>query len=305
MSNSSILATVNSVFNLISFGIDAVAILICMIYLCAISYRFIEMKCNRRRLAVDVPLLLSINIICIILIKSILQMIHVTIPTLMKDFQLMSEFNETFFYRFRAYILWSMISVLYWSYGLLAFFRFVRVIYPTKLWLHQLFLYLYILIPIEFIFVFLSMLPLLVIFDSLHQIPDEAYCSISCTPFYPLLYSTIVSFFVPYNIMCVFYMCITRKMRQSSVRLEQVLHRRDYIVLRRILLNMVILSIVAAPYLVLYILGAIENYFGLIIYRIQWLSSSAASGLFSSMLLVITTQLREFLRPNRLAPVNN
>src|SRR5690349_6337273 len=129
MSNSLIFITIHSVLNILSAIADIIAISICLIFLCAIVYRFIQIKYHGRQIKIDVPLILSINILCIIFIKSIIQIIHVTIPTLMKDFQIINEFQETTFYRVRAYILWSIIGVLYWSYGLLAFFRFVRVFY--------------------------------------------------------------------------------------------------------------------------------------------------------------------------------
>jgi hypothetical protein len=301
--NSSISTTVDSVLNLTSMIIDILALLVCLTLLCTIIYRLIRIKYNRNQMKIDVPSILAINTLCIIIIKSTMQIIHVAVPTLLKDFQIVTEFEETFFYRVRAYMLWSMVGVLYWSYVLLAFFRFVRVIYPTQIRLHRSSLYLYILIPAQFICVFISMLPLIYIFDSLHLLANEAYCSISFEHYYPVLYTAIITFFIPFHMMCIFYMCIVRKMRQPLLAQPyRERNQRDYIVIRRMLLNMVILSIVAVPYSILYIVYAIQNQFKPLIYRVQWLSSSAGSCLFSVILPLITTQLRDYLRPNRLTP---
>ncbi|CAF0782424.1 unnamed protein product [Adineta steineri] len=304
MSNST--AIVDCTFNLISLVLDTIAIFTCVIYLCAIVYRFIEVKYRRGHIIIDIPLILTINIICAILIKSTLQIIHVTVPTLIKDFQIMNNFQDVLCYRFRAYVLWSMVGVLYWSYTLLAFFRFTRVIYSTKLWLRRLSLYLYILIPCQYIFVFISLLPSLVIFNNIDLIPNEAYCGIVYSQFYASVYETAITFSIPFSIVGIFYTFIVRKMRETTaIRQGQELDRRDYIVIRRMGLNMMLLSMMALPFMIIYIKDIIQNHYESILYRVQWLSSSVGSGLFSITLPFITTRLRDILKPNGIAPINN
>ncbi|CAF0729409.1 unnamed protein product [Adineta steineri] len=304
MVNSTI--TVDVVFNLFSFIIDTISFFVCLILLSAIIYRFIEIKYKRGQLRIDIPLILTINIICSISIKTILQIIHVTIPALMKDFQIITDFQETSFSRFRAYIFLSMVGVLYWSYSLVAFFRFTRVIYSTKLWLRRSSFYVYVLIPCQYIFVFISLLPLLVIFNSLHLIPNEPYCGISFTEIYTTFYASIINSMLPLSIISIFYVCIFRKMRETAaIRQEQELDRRDYIVIRRMLYTIATLSTLSIPYTIVHILSIITNQNGSIFYRIQWFSSSVCSCLFSLTLPLINTQLSSFLRSNRLMPVNH
>jgi hypothetical protein len=306
MSNFSVSITVDSALNLLSLFSDSIALMICLTFLSIILYRLIRIEYNRGQMTIEIPLILSNNTLCIIIIKSTMQIIHVTVPTLLKDFQIVTEFKETFFYQVRAYSLWSMIGVLYWSYVLLAFFRFVRVIYPTHVWLHRSCLYFYVLIPAQFIIVFIGMLPILIVFDGIHLLTNEAYCSILLEPFYFLTYSSTIFFVIPYNIICIFYMWIGRQMRQPSlIRQYQERNRRDYIVMRRMLLNVIILCIVIVPYYILYIFDIIYDRFDSLIYRVQWLSSSLSSCLFSLILPVITTQLRDLLKRNRLTPANN
>ena len=216
----------------------------------------------------------------------------------MKDFHIQTEFKETSLCRYRMYAYWLTIVMVYWNYVLLAFFSFARVIFPTKCWLHKPKLYVYILIPGVYITVSILILPLLFIFDTLHIIPNEAYCCMKSVPLYPLLYANCISFFLPMNTICIFYMCIVRKMRRSSL-IRQVVDQRDYVVTHRIFLNVIVLTIFSVPYVILYIKSAIEHNFQSILYRVQWISSAGGSTLFACTLPFITTRLRDFLKTNR------
>lgn len=306
MSNFTRSITIDIVLNLISIVLDILGLLVCFVLISSIIYRLIKLKNNRRQIINDVPLILCINIIFVIFIKSTLQIIHVSFPTLIRDFYPNIEFRETSLFRYRAYMLWSMTGVLFWSYVILTFFSFVRVIYPMKLWFHQSFLYLYILIPCQFIFTFIVVLPLLFGFNSLHQIPDEAYCSVALLPVYSLIYINTVNFALPLNVICIFYICIARKMRQVSMRIQNLehMHRRDFIVIKRMIFNIIILSTLAIPYIILFLIDVIQNNFGSTIYRVQWLSSSTGSFLFSFVLPFVSKRLQDFLRPNRLEPIH-
>jgi hypothetical protein len=182
----------------------------------------------------------------------------------------------------------------------------VRVSHPTKLWFYRSSVCLYVLIPGEYLCVFIGLLPLLFIFDTLHQIPNEAYCGIASTPVYPLLYTEMISFFLPMNMISIFYIFIARKIRQILIiQQHHEMICRDFVVIRSMFFNIVILSILLAPYGILFIINLIRNNIGSILYRIQWISSSAGSCLFSVTLPLISTRLRDFLRSNRLAPVNH
>lgn len=299
ISNISSFNILISTFNLISFFFDIIAILFCLITLFIIIYRLIRNKSNRRQKKIDISIILSINTLSLIIIKSILQIIHVTIPTLMKDFNLITEINERRFNQIRVYLLYSFIGILYWSYVLLAFFRFVRIIYPTKLYFHRSPLYLYILIPCQYLFIFLSILPILLISNAIHINSNEAYYDIAIKPFYYTTYPSTITFSLPCTVISIFYTLIGRKIKQVSViRPYQERNRRDFLVVRRMLLNIMILCIVAIPYIVIYIYDTIIDRFDSLIHRVQWLSSSIGSFLFSIILPLIITQLRDLLKSN-------
>jgi len=297
MWNSSVSNTVYTTSNIISGFVDIIALVICFIFLHRILYRLIRMKYNQRQVSIDIPSILCINTLCIITMKSLIQIIYVTLPTLKKDFQLINEFNYTFKCRFYAYLLWSMIGTVYWSYTLLTFFRFVRVVYSKYVWLQQTTLYLYILIPAQYIFVLISLLPLLLIFDSVQPIFQEAYCTVLMDPLYHMIYTAVIIFYMPLAVIVIFYICIVRKMRRLGViRPYAERNRRDYVVIYRILLNMTVLSMVSFLYIIVFIIDQILGHSDPLIYRIQWLSSSLGSVLFSIILPFSTTQLRDLFK---------
>jgi preprotein translocase subunit YajC len=305
MANSSVQITPDLVFNLFSAVLDIFALFVCVILLSVIIYRLFRIPRRRRLEKFDVPLIVSIDIICCIFIKSTLQIVYITVPTIKKDFQYDIEFTETSPCRYHTYILISITTALFWGYTFLAFFSFSRVIYPMKLWLHRPSLYLYVLIPGQFIFAFTSLLPLLFIFDSLHQILNEHYCAIPVIPFGPYIYASTIEFVIPIQAMCVFYFMIGRKIRQTAgVRQNQHFNRRDTIVMRRMVLNAIILNILSTPYVVLLIIDLIQNHFGTILYRTYCILFSAVSCSHSLMLPLVSTRLHAFLRPNIVVPAN-
>jgi hypothetical protein len=306
MWNSSVSNTIYTTLNIISGFADIIALVICFIFLCLILRCFIQMKYNQRQASIDVPSILCINTFCIIIMKCLIQLVTVTLPTFKKDFQLITEFNYTFKCRFDAYLLMSMVGTLYWSYTVLTFFRFCRVVYSKFVWFQRPTLYLYILIPAQYILVFISILPALLIFDSFQPIFPEPYCTVLTDPLYPIIYTTMVIFYIPLGVIIVFYICIIRKLRQSVViRPYAERNRRDHVVIRRILLNMIILGIVSLPYIIIYIIDKIRGHSDLLIYRIQWISSSLASILFAIILPFITTQLRDLLKSNKIMIMND
>jgi hypothetical protein len=99
-------------------------LIIFIIFLSVIYYRLVQSKYNHRKLSIGICIILSIYILCILIAKIVTQTIHITVPALKRDFKLIKEYNETFFCRLRAYILWSLISGEYSGYSLLVFFLF-------------------------------------------------------------------------------------------------------------------------------------------------------------------------------------
>ncbi|CAF0761888.1 unnamed protein product [Adineta steineri] len=251
-------------------------------------------------------MILIINILFIIIAKTIIQFIHITIPTLKRDFEQIYEYQETLFCRFRAYILWLLIGCEYWGYTLFVFFRFTRVFYSTHLYLHGLSFYLYKLIPSQYILLFISTLPTLFL-NNYHLLsPHEVYCDVKLKPWYNSTYISSIVFGIPYTIMCIFYIFIVWKMRQPTVHRQVIQHhRRDVAVLRRVLFNTVILATVTFPTTILMVLYGTNDYYEELTNRITWLSSSCASILFSGMLPLITAQFQLISKQNKVVTTIN
>ena len=114
-----------------------------------------------------------------------------------------------------------LIGVLYWGYVLLAFSRFARVIYQRQLWLHRPSLYLFGLMPGHVVIVLIALLPILLAADGVHLVPGEGYCSMLVQPAHYLIYHSTIGFFIPYGILCIFYLWIGRQTRLSSARAIQ------------------------------------------------------------------------------------
>ncbi len=307
MWNSTASNTIYTILNLTSGFIDIIALMICLILLYLISYRLIQIKNNKqKRVSIDVASILCINTLCVIIMKSLTQIIHITVPTIKKDFHVITVFYDTFTCHFSAYLVWSIIGILYWSYTLLVFFRFIRVVYPNNLWLQRSTPYLYLFIPAQYILVVISLLPLVLIFHSIQPVVQEAYCSVIKDPFYHLAYTITIIFYVPMGLIAIFYACIVRKMRQSSlIRPYAERNRRDFVVIQRILLNLIVLGIVSMPYLVVYTIDKIIGCSDSLINRIQWMSSSIASILFSVVLPFITTHLYRLLKSYKISVIND
>jgi hypothetical protein len=296
--------TANLVLTLISAVADAFAFIISVALLSITISRIIRAKRHRSQIIIDVPSLVSINILCIIISKLIIQSIHITIPVLRKNFQNTVKYQETFLCHFRAYILWSLIGVLYWNYTLLVFFHFARVIYPQQKCLHRFNFYLYIYIPCVFMLIFISILPLLLIFDGIHLMKNELYCDLLIKPFYYVLYIGIIIFVLPYSIICTFYFCIIWKIRHTSSSWSYAeRNRRVYVVIRRMLLNTVALGVVSTPGVILIIIYNLDDRFEEIAYGVLWVSSSLAALLFAGILPLITTQFHRLKRRNEITPV--
>lgn len=308
MTHSLTIETIDLILNLISAILDLLAIFICSTLISIIIYRIIRFKPNRRIIRQDIPLIISINILVLIFNKSFMQIAHVTYPTLLHDFNKTTETYQNPSHQFRAYALWCFTGVLYWSYVHLAFFSLLRVIYPTKIRLHSVVIHVYILIPCQYIFVSAYTLPLLIRLQSFRLVPHEVYVGVLTSSIFSCVYITMLNVILPINTMCNYYILIVRKMRRSTtttIRQNFEIHRRDIIVIRRMSINVFILSLVSTPFIILYIIDIIQNDFHPTTYRVQWLSSSTGSFLFSFILPFVSKRLRDFLKRNQLTPDNN
>lgn len=306
MTNSSISTTVGITLNIISAVADSIVLLISFILLCFVVYRLIYRLFNQGRMSLEVPVILSINTVCILFGKSLIQLVSVAVRTLKQYYQFTIQQNDSFICRFRGYLLLSMVSVLYWIYALQATFRFVRVVCPNRVRLQRSKIYLYIFIPGQYLFAFMSVLPLLLNFNAIRLLTNEDYCTILVDQLLPMIYMGIVTYGLPMSVIFISYTCIIWKMRYSSfIRPYQQRNRRDYFVIRRISVTLVILNIASLPAMIDLLIYAPRSQFDPLAYHIGAVTSSLNSVIFTVSLPFIAPQLYELLKTNRVRPTFN
>lgn len=293
-----------SISTLTSIISDALAFMISLILLFIIIFRIIQAKSNRTSNIIDVPLVISINILCILICKILIQTHHITYPLIKTYFRNQSNIDSHFSCYVRSYLLWSSIGILYWNYTLLTFFRFARIIYPQQKHLLRLSSYLYICIPLIVLIVSLLTFPVFFILSGIQIIPNRPYCDIIVKPSYYIAYIGVITFIIPYSMICIFYFYIASFLRRTKTILaNRERNRRDYTVIKRIVLNTIILGIVSTPDVILIILYNIDDRFGEFVYSTIWSISSISALLFTIILPFITTQLYHLVKRNEVTPI--
>jgi hypothetical protein len=242
-------------------------------------------------------MILSINTLCLLIAKSIIQIMDVNLNGLRRDLSFVIERDDSFSCHFRGYMFFSVVSALYWSCTLQAIFRFTRVFYPRCLWIHRPFIYSYILIPTQIIFAYFSVLPHLLVFDAMRLIPDEIYCTAIMNDFLSLMYLFLVVFGLPLSTIVICYFGIICRIRYSSFILSyQQRNRRDYIVIRRIMTIIVILSMASLPAVIDLIICVPRGNLSSLVYRIEWISASVNAFIFAITLPYINPELCKLFR---------
>jgi hypothetical protein len=278
---------------------NLIALLISLSLLCIVIYRFIHFNnFHRKKLLKETPILLSMNILLILLIRSILQFVDVDLNTIQRNYLSTRQFNDSFICRFRGYLLVSIHNTLYWSYALKAIFRFTRVIFPEHIWLYQSSSYLYILIHIQYLVGFLSTLPIWIGFDAIYLLHNEPYCTASYNELISLTYMPIVAFILPLSIICICYVCIVLKIRHLTtiIRPYQQRNRRDFRVIHRIVIIITILSVVSLPLFIDLFIYLPKGYIDPNMNSIGWVASSIDAVILAISLPFVDPKMQELLR---------
>lgn len=182
---------ISTITNLLTLSISLSLLLI-------LIYQFIHFNSfQRKRILQNIPILLSINTLCLLIIRSSFQFFDVDLNTIKRNYFSINQFNDSFICRFRGYLLLSMHTTLYWSYALQAVFRFIRVIFPQYIWLYQSYIYLYIFVSIQFLLGFISILPIFIGFNAIYLLINEPHCTASYNELVSLIYMPVVAFVAP------------------------------------------------------------------------------------------------------------
>jgi hypothetical protein len=290
--------SIGRIYNLISTIANLLALFISSTLLCLIIYRFNRLKSIRTKISSEISIILCINTVCLLITRSLLQFIDIDLNTIKRNYLFMMEYENSFSCQFRAYLLLSIHAALYWSYALHAFFRFIRVISPKSKRLHQLSTYIYVLIPCQFLISLISTFPLFRGFNVIYLLPNEPYCTASYNELASLIYMPIVAFVSPLMVISICYVCILWKTTHSKTLLRpyQQRNRRDYLVLRRIIIIIVILSMVSLPLFVDLFIYLPKGYIDPYMNSIGWVSSTINAVILAISLPFINQRVRDLFR---------
>ncbi|CAF1217943.1 unnamed protein product [Adineta ricciae] len=277
------------------------SLLISCYFTIIITYRITQIKVRSRRAKIEVPVILSLNTLCILVVESALQILDVNWPTIQRDFYEFIREENSFFCQFRSYLYYSAVSALYWSCALQAFFRFVRIVHPECVRMHQAKIYYNIFIPGQILFAFGSVLPYLLIFKGIQLIPNENYCTALISEFNSLLYLIFILFALPLLVMFLCYICIIFKIRRTSTSklYYRKRSRREYFIIQRIMTVMLILSVASLPSIVDLIIYAPHGRLDSRIYRIEWISASLNALFLGLCQPFVNPQLRKLLKSRK------
>ncbi len=290
--------SIDRIYNLTATIANLLALFISTILLCLIIFRFNSFKSIQSKPSKSIPIILSINTLCLLIIRSLLQIVDIDLNTIKRNYFSIMEYENSFSCQFRGYLLLSIHVTLYWSYALHAFYRFIRVIYPKSNGFHQISIYIYLFIPCQFLIAFLSIFPLFRGFNVIYLLANEPYCTASYNELPSLIYMPIVAFILPLLVISICYFCIFWKTHHSKMLLQSSKHnnRRDILVIHRIIMILVILSVVSLPLFVDLFIYLPKGYIDPHMNSIGWVSSTLNAVVLAISVPFINPRIQELLR---------
>jgi hypothetical protein len=201
MSNDSNLTTINIAFWLIPADIIIIsccvlAILFFVFFLCII---ILDRTCH------TVPMMLVANT-CLAGISFASDIISMALFTLEKDFKQIQYYNSSCI--FLGYFGYAVTSIQYYSYVLQAIYRYIVVIYPTRLF-WQTANFQARLICFTWIFGFLYLIPLLFTGGIVYTV-DNQICQLPLKLHYSVFYVVFWAFVVPNSMITLVYFKLVR-----------------------------------------------------------------------------------------------
>ncbi|CAF0945527.1 unnamed protein product [Rotaria sordida] len=200
--------------------------------------------------------------------------------------------KETLGCRIKAYMFYSFIAIIFNTFTLQAAFRFVRVVYPSHIWLQYGVTYA-VIIPVLWIISFLFLLPVHFWHD-LQLIPTENICLLTIDGVRGFIWCTLVIYGLPVIMTCIIYIQLLRFIRRSSTP-TSIRAKRDVIVVSRIVIIVVILILIDAPSIVLKLILPCTGIGKSLFYRISNTTIVIAMTALSIMLVYVTPQVTEVL----------
>jgi hypothetical protein len=163
--------------------------------------------------------------------------------------------------QFRSYLLSSAACEMYYSFLLQAIYRYVTVVYPTKLF-WQSAKFQFFLIIVTWICSFAVNSSSILTGEVKYHLDDQA-CQMPLRLSAVLMYGVVYAYIIPINCTILIYFKLVRYVKQINRRMAQA-HtlsraRRELRMVHRIMIIISILNILAIPYLIFLFMGIISQ----------------------------------------------
>ncbi|UJR38708.1 hypothetical protein I4U23_031374 [Adineta vaga] len=187
---------------------------------------------------------------------------------------------DSFWCTFRGYLISVMCSNVYQAFGIQAFFRLCRIIYP-QLW------------------------------QDIDYLPKENYCYVTFSKPRGIIYVIFTTYGIPLSILFSHYVRITifiRHLPNNQTIVIRHQQKRDLLAIRRIFLHVFLLLTLVIPGMILTLIKFISGNEYYLTYRILWLGSEVSVAILTIEMILITPQLKNIFinrwRQNRVTTFN-
>ena len=267
---------------------------------------------HRRQHPVNPPVFLVCNTCISILFLSIIlfdMYAHHTYGDLHDNM----SFDHSWCY-LRAYFVHVSFFLFYQSYLIQAVFRFFRVVFYKHKYLQTL-RFMFQLVLIQWLFDALCILPLLIL-HHFQYISEYYYCEILLTDSQGMFIMGAITYSFPMISMQLIYSYILyhmkKKKSQSTLQNRQQANKRDFAVIRRILIVLGTLFLLGFPTFIIWCTYLFTGYANPLGYRLGWSLFTLCISTLPTISVVTTPQLRQLFiitwrRHHRVQPatINN
>ncbi|UJR24279.1 hypothetical protein I4U23_027246 [Adineta vaga] len=249
---------------------------------------------NRLKEEEKITLILSINIYVTFCLYSI-SMIKTNTQTLLGDVYGYSF--DSAWYIFEGYFVIIMCCNIYVSFWCQALYRLCRIFYSKYRSLRSRKFFIIISVPVQVTISILIVFPLLICRKLVYQ-PQDHYYFVSIFDTFGYLWVTLGSYGFPIIYTSTIYIRIMRYIHRQTNNLTLMVQRRqqrDLLAVKRILVNIVALAMVAVPGFILYVVSLIDKVEYPLTQRIMYLSREIGIAVGTVGVIWINPQLRSII----------
>ncbi|CAF0809965.1 unnamed protein product [Adineta ricciae] len=202
---------------------------------------------------------------------------------------------------FRGYLISVMCSDIYQIFGIQAFFRLCRIIYPRRRMFRSFWFY-FVLVFVQLAKTFVILCPILV-WQDIDYLSNEHYCYVTFDKPRGMIYVIFTTYGIPLSILFSHYVRITiflHRLPNNQTMIIRSQQKRDLIAIRRIFIHVTLLLTLVVPGTILTLIRFITGQDYPLTFRILWLGSEVSIAILTIEMILATPQLKNlFLKPWR------